>query len=158
MKSASLVRVLVSLTVLALAIHLFAQTTEKPELSGAIIRKSVRRVVVDAVVTDAHKKPIRGLTRQDFSVSENGTPSELPPVQLQTYALDYMVHDSRSTAGTLGFAQTPTLEFAVAAYDPDGKMLNAVVEDTVEPDEMPSPPSAPTQTADPLRQPKHNGY
>jgi hypothetical protein len=82
----------------------------------------------------------------------------VPPVQLQIYALDYMVPDSRSRAGTLGSAQTPTLEFAAAAYDANGKMLNAEVEDTVEPDELATFPSTPTQAADALLQPKHNGY
>lgn len=49
----------------------------------------------------------------------------LPPVKLQKYRIQYQVIDSllKSTAKHKGVQ--PVLEFAVAAYDPDGKLLNS---------------------------------
>ncbi len=66
-------RVLLTAVLMTCCGHQFAQTAEKPESSGTVIRKSVRQVIVDVVVTDSNKKPVRGLTRKDFSVSEDGS-------------------------------------------------------------------------------------
>jgi VWFA-related protein len=38
---------------------------------------AVRRVVVDVVVTDSHGKPVKGLTKDNFQVSENGKPEQM---------------------------------------------------------------------------------
>ncbi len=55
----------------------------------------------------------------------------LPPVKVQSYAIDYRVLDPefKTQAGRTG--QQPALEFAVAAFDDDGKVLNGVVNDGV---------------------------
>jgi VWFA-related protein len=58
-----------------------------------------------------------------------------PPVQLQSYVVDYTVMAQSKPAAN---ARPPALEIAAAAYDADGKMLNGVVDDT-------SAASAPTQ-------------
>lgn len=129
-----------------------------PMVHQLLFRAHIQTVGVPALATPAQMAGLADRPGYFVAHGKNKLGKPVPPVLLQTYALDYMVPDSRSTAGTLGFAQTPTLEFAVAAYDADGKMLNAEVEDTVEPGDMPAPPSAPTQTVDPLLQPKHNGY
>jgi VWFA-related protein len=61
-----------------------APAPEPAESSAAVIRKSVRRVIVDVVVTDSSGKPVRGLTREDFAVEEDGKPQRL---------LSFDVHD-----------------------------------------------------------------
>jgi len=38
-----------------------------------VLRKNVRRVIVDVVVRDSTNQPVRGLVAKDFSVSEDGT-------------------------------------------------------------------------------------
>lgn len=42
-----------------------------------VIRTNVRRVLVDVVVTGPHGEPVRGLTKEDFSVFEDGKPQML---------------------------------------------------------------------------------
>jgi VWFA-related protein len=44
---------------------------------GSTLQVVARRVVVDVVVTDIHGKPVQGLTRDDFKISEDGTPQSL---------------------------------------------------------------------------------
>ena len=46
--------------------------SQKAETSGLIFRQSVRRVVVDVVVSDSNGQPVPGLTANDFSISEDG--------------------------------------------------------------------------------------
>ena len=55
----------------------------------------------------------------------------LPPVKVQGYAIDYRVLDPefKTQAGHTG--QQPALEFAVAAFDDGGKVLNGIVNDGV---------------------------
>jgi VWFA-related protein len=55
----------------------------------------------------------------------------LPPVQLQTYSIEYTVMAANKT-GT-GNARPPALEVAAAAFDSEGRMLNGVVENTASP-------------------------
>jgi len=69
----------------------------------------------------------------------------LPPVKIQTYTIDYRVLDPRFNALQLkaqaasSTGKEPTLEFAVAAFDEDGKVLNGVVNDAVpEPSTQPA--------------------
>lgn len=38
-----------------------------------VLRKNVRRVIVDVVVRDSSNQPVRGLLAKDFSISEDGT-------------------------------------------------------------------------------------
>jgi VWFA-related protein len=70
----------------------------------------------------------------------------LPAVKIQTYTIDYRVLDPqfkapqfKAQASELS-GKEPTLEFAVAAFDEDGKVLNGVVNDAV--------PEASTQPAE----------
>jgi VWFA-related protein len=49
-----------------------------------IIKENVRRVIVDVVVTDGSGRPVRGLTRDDFSIAEDGKPQRV---------LTFDVHD-----------------------------------------------------------------
>jgi len=45
--------------------------------SDLIFHQNVRRVVVDVVVTDSNGKPVSGLTRDDFSLAEDGKPQRI---------------------------------------------------------------------------------
>ncbi len=56
--------------------------------SGApfVFRQDVNRVVVDVVVTDSNRKPVRGLTKQAFSIYEDGKPQDI--LTFDVYSLD----------------------------------------------------------------------
>ncbi len=54
----------------------------------------------------------------------------LPPVKIQTYTIDYRVLDPQPQSAATG--KSRTLEFAVAAFDEDGKVLDGVVNDGVQ--------------------------
>ncbi len=74
-----------------------------------------------------------------FKVRHNNKPAKpLPPIKLQRYAIDYtvMAHQLQITGNPLN------LELAVAAYDADGKMLNALVNNGAS--ESAKPPDQPT--------------
>jgi VWFA-related protein len=53
------------------------------------------------------------------------------PVRVQTFTIDYRVLDPLFKAQASTGGKEPTLEFAVAAFDEDGKVLNGVVNDAV---------------------------
>jgi VWFA-related protein len=55
----------------------------------------------------------------------------LPPVKIQTYSVDYHVLDPQFKLQASSGGKQPTLEFAVAAFDEDGKVLNGIVNDGV---------------------------
>jgi VWFA-related protein len=46
--------------------------SQRADTSGLIFHQSVRRVVVDVVVSDSKGKPVSGLTADDFSITEDG--------------------------------------------------------------------------------------
>jgi VWFA-related protein len=48
------------------------------------LQVSVRRVVVDVTVTDAHGNPVKGLTQSDFHVFEDGVPQALRSFEIHT--------------------------------------------------------------------------
>ncbi len=64
----------------------------------------------------------------------------LAPVKIQTYSVDYRVLDPQFKAHAERSGRQATLEFAVAAFDDDGKVLNGIVNDGV--------PEASTQSAE----------
>ncbi len=49
----------------------------EPGAGSTVIETTVRRVVLDVVVTDAQGLPVRGLTLDDFKVSEDGKPQQI---------------------------------------------------------------------------------
>jgi VWFA-related protein len=55
----------------------------------------------------------------------------MAPVKIQTYAVDYRVLDPELKARAGKGGQEPTLEFAIAAFDREGKTLNGIVNDGV---------------------------
>lgn len=54
-----------------------AQQTNPAPASDTVIRTDVRRVIEDVVVTDAHGNAVQGLTRDDFSLKEDGKPQKI---------------------------------------------------------------------------------
>ncbi|MGD0568238.1 MAG: VWA domain-containing protein [Candidatus Sulfotelmatobacter sp.] len=57
-----------------------AQQSPSPsqtQVSGTVFKSVVNRVIVDVVVTDAQGKPVHGLTRRDFSVTEDDVPQRV---------------------------------------------------------------------------------
>jgi len=50
----------------------------------AIIKTQVRQVLFDVVVTDGKNRPITGLKREDFSVTENGVPQNILSFEAHT--------------------------------------------------------------------------
>src|SRR5215475_1892700 len=47
------------------------------QITDLVLKKTVRRVIVDVVVTDSTAKPVAGLTANDFSVTEDGKPQQI---------------------------------------------------------------------------------
>jgi hypothetical protein len=70
---------------------------------------------------------------------KNKPPKRLPPMRVQRYIVDYRVFDPQLKAETThsGYA---SLEFAMAAFDADGRTLNGIVNDGV-----PQPSSDPSE-------------
>jgi VWFA-related protein len=57
-----------------------AQQNSSPshaQTSDLVFRSVVNRVILDVVVTDAQGKPVHGLTRRDFSVTEDNVPQRV---------------------------------------------------------------------------------
>jgi len=48
-----------------------------PDAAATVFKTNVRRVVVDVVVSDSKGKPVPGLTKQDFAVSEDDKPQQV---------------------------------------------------------------------------------
>jgi VWFA-related protein len=77
----AIIRALLLTAALADAMH--AQVPSTQDLAATsgetptVFRTTVRRVVLDVVVTDPLGSPVRGLTKADFSVTEDGKPQEI---------------------------------------------------------------------------------
>jgi VWFA-related protein len=52
-------------------------SASQAQTSDLVFRSVVNRVIVDVVVTDAAGKPVHGLTRRDFSVTEDNVPQRV---------------------------------------------------------------------------------
>lgn len=70
--------------------------------------------------------------------SRNRQLKPVPPVKVQTYTVDYRVLDPQFKVAAEHGGPKATLEFAVAAFDEDGKVLNGIVNDGV-PEESTQP-------------------
>jgi VWFA-related protein len=64
----------------------YSQSPPQESNPQFIFRQNVNRVVVDVVVTDSNRKPVRGLTKQDFSIYEDGKPQGI--LTFDAYSLD----------------------------------------------------------------------
>jgi VWFA-related protein len=100
---------LVALLIACAGPQLLAQpeTESSPDTTTSLdIKKTVRRVIVDVVVTDSTGKPVRGLSAPDFSVTEDSNPQKV---------LSFDVHDLESASG---FAKLPPLPLNTFANIP----------------------------------------
>ena len=57
---------------------------QSQDSSNLVIKKSVRRVVLDVVVTDQYGRALHGLTPQDFIVKEDGDPQKILSFDVHT--------------------------------------------------------------------------
>jgi hypothetical protein len=55
----------------------------------------------------------------------------LTPVKLQKYVIGYGVRDAQSKSLATSKGAPPMLEFGVAAYDADGRMLNSILNEGI---------------------------
>jgi VWFA-related protein len=60
------------------------QPAQNSESVGAVFHSDVRRVILDVVVNDSNDQPVRGLSRDDFLIKEDGKPQR---------ALSFDAHD-----------------------------------------------------------------
>ena len=101
-----------------------------PMAHGLIFRAHVQAVGAPALGTAAQ---MANLAEQPayFQVRKKNRPATaLKPIELQTYTIDYNVLLPPKT-GSSGNTQPIALEFATAAFDAEGTMLNGVVENGV---------------------------
>jgi len=73
-------------------------------------------------MTELVDSPNYFLTRRKDQVQK-----PLTPVKLQKYVIDYGVIDPRLKSLATQKGESATLEFAAAAYDPDGRLLNSML-------------------------------
>jgi VWFA-related protein len=102
-----------------------------PMAHQLIFRAHVQAVGAPAMGTAAQ---MANLAEQPayFQVRKKNRPvTPLKPIELQTYAIDYNVLLPPKN-GASGNAQPIALEFATAAFDAEGTMLNGVVENGVQ--------------------------
>lgn len=60
----------------------------EPTDSSTVLMTSVRRVVLDVVVTDPKGAPVPGLSKQDFKVEEDGKPQEILSFDANGFSAD----------------------------------------------------------------------
>jgi hypothetical protein len=67
------------------ALHVWAlpQQLTKEDLNTPAVRVSARLVLVDAVVTDKSRQQVKRLTKDDFTVLENGKPQNFSVFSLE---------------------------------------------------------------------------
>jgi VWFA-related protein len=92
----AVVRTLLLAVMLADATHAQIPATQNSaaasEDTPTVLRTTVRRVVLDVVVTDPQGSPVRGLTKADFSVTEDRKPQEIVAFDATGFssAMDYL--------------------------------------------------------------------
>lgn len=99
-----------------------------PEARAILFKARVEAAGAPAMATP---QQLAALAEQPafFRMRRNNKPPMLPrPIPLQTYAIDYTVLDPEFQARARSGAAHPTLEFAAAAYDADGTVLNGIAQ------------------------------
>jgi VWFA-related protein len=90
----AIVRALLLTAPLAVAMHAQVASTQAPALAETptVLRTMVRRVVLDVVVTDRQGAPVRGLTQEDFKVTEDGKPQVIVAFDASGFSsgMDYL--------------------------------------------------------------------
>jgi hypothetical protein len=126
--------------------HSGAPTLEVPLQAGDVLQANIKpgAPMLHDLVFSAHvhtsgvgvATPAQMAALQEqaafFTTQKKNKPLRpLQPVKVQNYAIEYRVLDPEFKAQAGRTGQQPTLEFAVAAFDDDGKVLNGVVNDGV---------------------------
>jgi len=93
-----------------------------------VLRKNVRRVMVDVVVRNAKNEPVGGLTAKDFVVSEDGQPQRV---------LSFEVHDFEAPSISLPVnSALPPNIFVNVPATPERGPLNVLLFDMVNTDDL----------------------
>jgi hypothetical protein len=88
--------------------------------SAHIATKGKPQLATDKQMAELQDSPVY------FRTHRKDTPQKpLPPVKLQKYVVDYGVIDQQLKSQAASGGKPATLEFAVAAYDSDGRLLNS---------------------------------
>lgn len=82
------------------------QPAEAPT-SGLVLQQTVRRVVVDVVVTDSHGNPVTGLSADDFQILEDGKPQGIRQFDARTPASGPMLPARPAALPPLTFVNLP---------------------------------------------------
>ncbi len=104
------------------ALVLLATLTALPQSSQPqpqpvpLLRSSSRLVLLDVVVTDKQGHPIRGLTKDDFTVVENGIPQKLLSFESSS---DNQTRDTAAHSRTIILLDQLNIAFADLAYARD---------------------------------------
>jgi len=102
-------------------------TTQPPQIEASAvglettIKQSVRRVLVDVVVTDAHGNSVTGLRREDFRVLENGTPQQIRSISVPW--------PTSPRSPEINLSTLPLGTFSNASSVPDDSPLNVILWD-----------------------------
>ncbi len=106
---------------------------QETETSGLVFHSTVRRVVVDVVISDSNGKPVSGLTASDFSVAEDGKPQRVR---------SFDVHDFDTVSASLPKAPAylPTNTFVNVPSGPERGPLYVLLLDllNMEVDDQPA--------------------
>ena len=86
--------------------------SQEAEASGLVFHSSVRRVVVDVVVSDSSGKSVSGLSARDFSIAEDGKPQRVR---------SFDIHDFDTVSASLPKAPAflPTNTFVNVPSNPE---------------------------------------
>ncbi len=80
----------------------------------------------DGIPAKATTEQMAQLAEQPAYITTRQKDKPLAPVDLQKYVIDYRVTDL-SLKGQAQNGKVPSFEFAAAAFDPDSRMLNGIV-------------------------------
>jgi VWFA-related protein len=109
-----------------------------PMLHDLVFSAHVRTDGGPVVATPAQMEQLQEQAAFYRTHRRNKPAKPLPPVKIQTYSIDYRVLDPQFKARAERTGKQPTLEFTVAAFDDDGRVLNGIVNDGV-PEESTQP-------------------
>ena len=102
-----------------------------PMVHDLVFSAHVRTEGGAAMATPAQMEQLEEEAAYYRTHRRNKPQKPLPPVKIQTYVIDYRVLDPQLKGQATRSSRQATLEFAVAAFDNDGKVLNGTVSDAV---------------------------
>ncbi len=108
------------------------KTPEQDPQKTEIIKLDTSLVTVPVVVTDRYGRFIAGLSRQNFSVREDGTPQSIASFSSteEPFNVALLIDTSRSTKGKLNVIRRAALEF-IKQLQPNDRVLVATFDEKV---------------------------